>query len=273
MAPRPVTETEDGVLVLSATQITGYLQCPRKYRFRYVDRLPREFRPSALAFGAAVHSATAWWQDQRLAGIPVTEDEALHMFHTDFEAQKDDVIAYKEDETEESLRTQGEALVHLYVDHFNEVPVAAIEQPFDVPIVDPETGEVDVSIRLRGFFDLILPEDTVVELKTAARSPDAATVARNLQMTAYAYGYREARGRDAKLRYVALVKTKTPKVVTLTAERSIAEQAWFVGLVQDVAAGIRAGVYPPNPGWACDGCEYAKACVARRARAALRNAA
>ena len=42
---------------LSASQISLWLSCGRKYAFRYVHRLESEHRPAALSFGRAVHSA------------------------------------------------------------------------------------------------------------------------------------------------------------------------------------------------------------------------
>lgn len=38
---------------LSAPQLSMYLACPRKYAFRYVERIEPEFRSSALAFDAS----------------------------------------------------------------------------------------------------------------------------------------------------------------------------------------------------------------------------
>ena len=39
---------------LSVSQINVYLACPLKYRFQYVDEIPRAFTSSALVFGIAV---------------------------------------------------------------------------------------------------------------------------------------------------------------------------------------------------------------------------
>lgn len=44
-----------GVPHTSISQLKTFLQCPRKFRFIYVDRIEPEFRPIALAFGTAWH--------------------------------------------------------------------------------------------------------------------------------------------------------------------------------------------------------------------------
>ena len=53
---------------VSATQLNLYLMCSLKYRFVYVDRLPRPFKPVELALGTAFHAAIEWWHKQRKQG-------------------------------------------------------------------------------------------------------------------------------------------------------------------------------------------------------------
>jgi putative RecB family exonuclease len=46
---------------LSISQIQSYLLCPLKYRFQYVDRIPKPWRAASLSFGSSVHSAIEWF--------------------------------------------------------------------------------------------------------------------------------------------------------------------------------------------------------------------
>ena len=41
---------------ISVSQVTSYLLCPRKYRFRYIDKLEPEHRSANMAYGSAVHT-------------------------------------------------------------------------------------------------------------------------------------------------------------------------------------------------------------------------
>ncbi len=36
---------------ISVSQVNAYLGCPLKYRFQYVDKIPRPWRVAAMAFG------------------------------------------------------------------------------------------------------------------------------------------------------------------------------------------------------------------------------
>ena len=44
---------------LSYSQLALYLDCPLKYRFRYIDEIQAEGVSSALVFGKAIHQALA----------------------------------------------------------------------------------------------------------------------------------------------------------------------------------------------------------------------
>ena len=44
---------------ISVSQVNAYLGCPLKYRFQYVDKIPRPWRVAAMAFGSSVHAAVS----------------------------------------------------------------------------------------------------------------------------------------------------------------------------------------------------------------------
>src|SRR5258706_5266637 len=43
--------------VVSISQVNCYLACPLKYRFQYVDKIPRPWRVAAMALRSSVHAA------------------------------------------------------------------------------------------------------------------------------------------------------------------------------------------------------------------------
>ena len=57
---------------LSSSRINLYLNCSLKYKFNYVDKLPKPFKSSALVFGSAIHSAISWLHKQEMNGNGVT---------------------------------------------------------------------------------------------------------------------------------------------------------------------------------------------------------
>lgn len=248
-----------GNRILSASQLSCYLMCPRKYAFRYVERLEAEHRSSALCFGSAVHSALEWFHDERLLGHAPDPLDVVSVFLADWDSEQERPIRFKEDETPDTLAALGMALIRLYLERFATQEVAAVEVPFEIDLVDPETGEVLIE-RLRGYYDLLWPGDVIVEMKTSARRFDAADLRRRLQLSAYADAYRQVHGRDPSIVVINLLKTKRPAIDVQHTERVVEDDAWFVHMAMNIVRGIDAGAFPPNPSWSCTDCEYAQAC-------------
>lgn len=240
------------MISLSASKISCYLQCPRKYKFRYVWRIQPAWKASALALGSAVHGALETLHQQRAAGATMTPESVAELFRIDLAAELADEVRFKDAETAADLATTGAALVKLYAAANQSVAVKAAEVPFELPVTD--------DIVLRGVFDALLEGDRVRELKTAARDWDEGTLARHVQVSAYAWAHRMLFGPDATVEVVALLKLKQPRIASHEVTRTRAEQAWFLDLVVEVARAIEAEAYPPNPSWACGDCEYGEQC-------------
>lgn len=240
------------MIVLSPSKITCYLGCPRRYWCRYVRKMTPSHKAAALAFGSAVHSALETFHLQRAAGASMTPDAVAALFRIDWASEQVDEIRFKEDETAEDLAVTGEALVKLYVAANQNVAVEAAEVPFELPII--------AGIVLRGVFDVLIEGGRVREMKTAARDFDAGTLARHVQVSAYCWAYKALRGHLPVVEIVALLKQKHPRLASHDVTRSEADLSWFVGMAVEVARAIEAGVYPPNPSWACNDCEYGEQC-------------
>jgi len=245
---------------ISATQINSYLMCPLKYRFRYVDGIPAPWKPSTLAFGLSVHAALAWWHEKLMAGEKPDPDAASRIFLADWEAQADGNLRYKKSETHESLREFGRSLVDLYVQKMDgKLDVWQAEQGFETPIIDPRTGE-ELDFKLKGYFDVLTKDHGILELKTAGRAYTPDTLERMLQLSAYAYAYRQCMGTDPRITVVGLMKYKNPTIQFYEAFRPREGDLWFAGLALDIRRGVEHEVFPPNPGWMCSDCEYGRMC-------------
>jgi len=247
---------------LSASQMNLYLLCSLKYRFQYLDALPKPFRPAALAFGSAFHSALAWLHKQMTNGNGITLERLCKIFDADWYAQRlDTVILYNGPETEASLHVLAKELLRLYVTR-PEGQVKGAEVPFTVPLVNPTNGE-QLEVNLEGFFDLITADEAIVEFKTSGQTMTSRDADNHLQLTAYSYAYEALYQHPAaNLKIVDLVKTKRPKMVVLETVRTKADHQRFFWLAKEVFNGIRSRVFFPRTGYWCRDCEYAQHCRA-----------
>jgi len=245
--------------VISVSQVNAYLGCPLKYRFQYVDKIPRPWRVAAMAFGTSVHAAVEWFHKERLAGRQPDLTEVLKVFDADWYAQNVEPLVFSERESREGLAEKGRAMLQLYVESTNGVKPTAVEQPFELDLADPETGEV-FAVRLRGVIDLVEEGDVLVDLKTAGRTLETGGLERHLQLSTYALAFLLLRGQVPKLRLDMLLKTAKPRLERHETTRSVEDLSWTARLIREVSLAIETEHFFPNPSWRCTECEYFAHC-------------
>jgi hypothetical protein len=141
---------------VSFTQLDQYLRCPARYRFLYIDHVEPDFVPAARAFGSGIHAAAAYFFRGVAQGEPPeVEDVQGHfeaLWNRETQAQP---LRYGEKETKESLRDLGMRVLAVLHREFDPgTRVVAVEEPFRVPLVDVDTGEV-LDRDLVGTIDLL----------------------------------------------------------------------------------------------------------------------
>jgi len=131
---------------LSSSQMNLYFQCSLKYKFQYIDGLPKPFKASGLVFGGAIHTAISWFHKKQLAGRNVPLEKLYAIFSADWYGQKvESDIRYREGETETSQILLGKEILGLYY-HQPRKQVKGTEIPFTVPLVSPGNGTTWASI-------------------------------------------------------------------------------------------------------------------------------
>jgi hypothetical protein len=84
---------------------------------------------------------------------------------------------------------------------------------------------------------------------------------RHVQIGAYvAAGHVRSGGDPTRLDVHVLVKTRSPRLQSLTVERSDGQNRWWLMAAMDLERAILAGHYPPSPGPLCIECEHRRAC-------------
>ncbi|MCZ7601652.1 MAG: PD-(D/E)XK nuclease family protein [Melioribacteraceae bacterium] len=245
---------------LSVSQINLYLLCGLKYKFQYIDNLPRPFRSSALVMGSAFHSTLAYYHQQKKDGNDVSHETLYRIFDSDWYAQTIDTeIRYKEREQELTLKSQGKEFLNLYTLDFKG-EVEAYEVPFRIPIILSSNG-TQHTIPFEGFIDLVETHDTLVEFKTSGQTMSAHDVHTHLQLTAYSYVYQTLhRKLPQKIKLINFVKGRKPKMVTFETKREQQDFEAFLYVVRKVVEGIQSEVFIPHQGYWCKDCEYASHC-------------
>lgn len=245
---------------LSSSQINLYLQCSLKYKFQYIDQIPKPFTSSGLAFGSVIHSAISWLHNERMAKNGVSLERLYRIFDADWYSQKVDTdIRYKNGESEMKLTVMAKDMLRMYYQE----PVKEVkgtDVSFTVPLINLKTSE-DLGINLEGFIDMIEEDDTIVEFKTSAQSMN--DIDGHLQLTAYSYAFEVLHQRPPKLlKLINFVKTKKPKMITLETKRDRSDYQRFFHIAGQVLKGIQTQIFFPRQSFMCKDCEYEGNCRA-----------
>jgi DNA helicase II / ATP-dependent DNA helicase PcrA len=250
----------------SNSSLSTYAACPRRYAFRYVERLPGEVPRWWFTFGSAVHRAFEAFDRARIRarrdGMPVPGYDVLAgAFGEAVEAAGCD--------PGEAARYHARSAPVLQA--YLERAVTSDAEPVGVELgfgIDVPVAGDEPQVRFVGYIDRIdrRPDGAteVIDHKTGKpRSQDE--VDRDRQLTAYAFACARGGLRDPSSGEVlpaparlGLHFAETGLMVWTT--RSAEElDAFGARLVGEVGA-IRRREFAPRPGSACRWCEYRATC-------------
>jgi len=245
---------------LSSSQISLYSQCSLKYKFQYIDFLPRPFKPSGLAFGSALHSALSWLHRESMTNGGVALEKLYKIFDADWYSQRADAeIRYKNGEDETKLSVLAKEMLALYLG-LPPKKAKGTDVSFSVPLIDPGNGKHPL-IDIEGIIDLVEEGDVITEFKTSAQMMDSKDADESLQLTIYSYAFEKLYQRPPRaLKVIDFVKSRKPKLITLETRRDAASYQRLYGIAAQVLKGINQKVYFPRASFWCKDCEYAGQC-------------
>jgi RecB family exonuclease len=246
----PLTDAQ-GRIRLSFSRTDSYRNCPRKFRYAYVDRLPSLPGPH-LSFGTSIHSALEAFYDRKLPACP-TEDELLAFLYDAW-----DPSGFRDLPREEQVRFYRHAQdvlrrYHRRVADSYRLP-ASTEAWFELPVAHEAVvvGSIDrVDLDDGGRFHII-------DYKTNRKVQDRHRVSGSLQLAIYALACRHLFG--ALPATVSLDFVVPGVAITVPLEDIDLDGARQV--ILDTAAAIRAGAFEPTPNRLCDWCDYRSICPA-----------
>jgi len=260
--PAPDAPPAPAPRVLTPSALALYADCPRRYAFRHVERVPAEFHPVAFCFGLALHAAVEAGVAPPRRGSPDL-DVARSRFLATFRKEcAENPVRFEDGDSPERVEALGLRLVEAF---FAGVPadgIVAAEVAFEVPLshllARPE------AVVLRGRFDLRFADGAVGELKTARRPLLLPVLRRAVQLRAYVLAASLLEGRAPVLRLVQLLKGPGAEPCT-TVELSFspAELADLVAMAGRALSAIDRGRFPRHVDSRCAYCEYERRCLGR----------
>jgi hypothetical protein len=251
---------------MSVHSLKTFLDCPRKWRLKYIDRVQPAFRPVALAIGSAIHEGVGHALIGYAKHGTLDRESARGACHGALfrELHGDGPpVLFDDDETEENLRDSTSRMLDAVLDDLpRPQEVLGVEVGFQIELHDPDTGEA-LPVPLIGSVDALVIEagETIcLELKTAKRRWTEDQITFDLQLTAYRRALRQLGHPGVRPRLVVVTKSKTPVVQTAMPHRGPQHERDLEATAASVTRAVRAGVDHPVRGWACKTCAFAGAC-------------
>lgn len=255
---------------ISISQVKTYLRCPKQYEFSYVQKI--KSKPSfALDFGSAVHKGIEHNYKQKLVSGKDCDVNEMVTVYVDEIAERKKVA--RDTYTKKELKDSGydtdsrddEPLgIGLLKQYHREVAPTVkpihVEQPFELKFIEPELRP------FYGIIDLIDDEKKVRDAKTSASKFTQDEVDLDIQLTGYAYAYKQITGENAAgLQNDVLVKSKTPQIQMISTTRNDEEMGTFVDMLKSVDRDIQRnyteGYFRPTPNkMNCGWCGYRNIC-------------
>jgi RecB family exonuclease len=233
---------------LSYSKLKIYRQCPLRYRFTYLDRLPR--RPRRL-FRAAkrVHHALMTWLVYARDGKPSLE-AAMTAYDAAWGAEMAGDSSAGRDYQE------GREILNAFHEFNKDLPCAPayLEHKFEIPVGGHTvTGAIDrVELSERGY--------EVIDYKLDRELRGRREVEEDLQLAIYDLALRDGQGVAPEALSLYFVRHNTKLTAAgRTREETARLRSWIVETGDAIAAGTD---WSPRPGDWCSGCDFRAYCPA-----------
>lgn len=245
----------------SPSKLGTYRDCPRRYQYRYIDKIRRETRFIEAFLGECAHRALEELYEGLRHGRKAGREEVAASFERAWESEYSEEIR-RQDQRYTALDWKGigrECVTGYYDLHFPfaEDRTVEVEKRVSFPL---RVGEEECSIE--GFIDrLALAPDGAFEVhdyKTGRSLPAQQEVDRDWQLAIYDLAVRHAWPDTQRVRLVWHYLRHGRRLVS---ERSAAQREVLKGEIAALIAGIkRDREFPPHKSALCGWCEYRDIC-------------
>ncbi len=248
----PVKRRIPEIISLSFDQINSYLECPLKYRFLHVDRIPPPPH-HALNFGRAIHFTIRDYLKLKMGGKKVALEKLMEIFKNHWVPE-----GFIDRRHEEMRFGEGERMLeNLWKkEEISQIPPTYVEKDFKIKIE---------SVRLIGRWDRVdLYEDgAIITDYKASKIKDQKSADReargNLQLALYCYSFEklfDKNVKEARLYYLDSGIEGIAKREEIKIDRAMED-------LKKVEEGVRKEKFEPNPNYfVCDFCPFKRYCPA-----------
>ena len=236
-------------LTLSPSAVSGYRSCPQQYLFSRSWSL-KEGAKAVLSFGSVMHTTIKRFVDQLRRGVKLPFEEVARIFETEWTS-----AGFEDDYQEKGYKQDGLEQLRTFHAATLETPPQVLEQEksFELPL----ENNVTIIGRMDQVNSLGRKDVEIIDYKTGKPKKDA-DAKKDLQLSLYALAAKEIFEWNPVRLVFHYLQNNQMQVTTRDAKQLDEAQK----IVLEVAGDIRAGQFPPKPGFVCRSCTYKPICPA-----------
>lgn len=240
-------------MTYSYTQISQYLGCPRRFRYRYLDGWRESENRAAMLFGRAFEKAVAAF---------FCHQDAAAVLYQEWAAYRELELEYGSADSWDRCWTQGVQLLNLFAQQQR----IQIRNPFENQQVKLERQLANGSsfVAYIDAIGVLDQESVLIEWKTtASRYADQPEGLMGLDPQAICYSWMSG---IASVVFVIFVRKRQPEIQYLQCSITDEQRAEFGKLVNRTIARIEDGEFPSHSGVrfpqnGCMSCPYLGLCL------------
>jgi len=240
-------------MTYSFTQISQYLQCPRKYRYRYLDGWREKEDRASMIFGRCFESALAAY---------FREEDSTATFFKEWQEHQDAALQYARNDSWDRLYHQGIRLLERFAQD-DRVRISCPKKSLQVKC----TRSLRCGSEFVSYLDAIGELDgtnCILDWKTtASRYPEQPEGLLSLDPQLICYSWMTG---IADVSLVVFVRKSTPEIQYLKTSIDEEQRKEFGQLVETAVEQIEAGHFLPHSGIrfpqnGCVGCSHLGLCL------------
>ena len=231
-------------LVLRQSAVNLFLACPKAYELTYLRHLPSLTTPPLLE-GTTMHSVVEKNNRHKAKTMEDLTAGELVSFWDDTWADNKKQIEDWEEENPDDIQLRGRALIKHYRQYVAKSIVPRDENSIEMPVEGLVGG-----VSMTGIIDLIAEADgpVVKDYKVVKQRKTESEAESGIQLGVYAI-----LSDILRVGFISFVKTKEPKVESVTVDRTPKSLEKVHNVIRGVAQAIQTGVFPyTDPAnWKC----------------------
>jgi DNA helicase II / ATP-dependent DNA helicase PcrA len=237
-------------LTLSPSAVNGYRTCPQQYLFGYLWSL-REGPRASLSFGSIMHNTVKRFLGELRKGHKLPFEDVQRIFELEWKP-----VGFEDEYQEAEYKKDGIEQLRAFYETTMATPPQVCEQEkrFELPL----ENNVTITGRMDQVNSLGRDDVEIVDYKTGQPKKDW-HAKKDLQLSLYALAAREIFEWNPVRLVFHYLQNNEIQVTARDSKQLTEAQA----AVQETAADIRAGQFPPRPSPSvCRSCAYKPICPA-----------